>query len=100
MKKDSKLNVPLTIFRIYFALSPLFSININFTARGSNRGPDYGEDNSLDNEILKISRAPGKIHLNHSWPTVKAAKICTDSVTYSDLNSIEDLVLDRGGAFL
>jgi len=100
MKKESKLNVGLTIFGINFALSPIFGNNLNFNAGDSDRGSDYGEDNNLDNEILKISRIPGKFHLNHSWSDAKAAKICTNSGTYSNPKTIEDLVLNSGGAFL
>ena len=100
MKEKSKLNVVLTIFGIDFALSPICGNNINFNAGDSNRGSEYGDYVNLDNEILKVSRVSGKIHLSYSYSVAKAAKICTDSGTYSNPNSIEDLVLNRGGAFL
>lgn len=100
MKEKSKLNVVLTIFGIDFALSPICGNNINFNAGGSNRGLEYGDNINLDNAILKTSRASGTIHLNHSWFTTKAARICTDSGVYSDPNVIEDLVIDGGGGFL
>jgi len=97
MKEKSKLNVVLTIFGINFALSPMCDNIINFNAGGSNRGLEYGDDINLDNEILKISRTSGKIHLTHSWFAAKATRICTDSGAYSDSNVIEDLVINGGG---
>ncbi len=100
MKKDSEFNLALTIFGINFAISPIFSINIDSNAGDSDIGSDYGEDNNLEKEILKIPRRPRNFHLNHSWSNAKAAKICTNSGTYSNPNTIEDLVLNRGGAFL
>jgi len=88
----SKIIILITV-GILFALTPTITDNYSFT-------PGNSDDNSLDNENLKLSKISGKISINGNsgWANAKIAEICTGNGTSSEPYVIEDLEIDGGGS--
>jgi len=101
MKSKSKLKILILIaLGIFFALSPMITVNFSFITGNSNKYLEYSDDINLDNKNLKILAVSEKIHIinNSGWVAFKNAGNCTGEGTYSDPYVIEDLVIDGGGS--
>ncbi len=101
MKSKSKLKILILIaLGIFFALSPMITVNFSFIIGNSNKYLEYSDDINLDNKNLKISAVSERIHIinNSGWVAFKNAGNCTGEGTYSDPYVIEDLEINGGGS--
>ncbi len=95
MKSNAKIKIVILIaLGLVFALSTIFTSNLNFNTANSNKITEYSDDINAINEDLKISKISGRIHIKKNWTDAKAAGICTGDGTYSAPYIIENLEID------
>ncbi|MFX1479626.1 MAG: hypothetical protein ACFFCI_16005, partial [Promethearchaeota archaeon] len=75
---------------IIFTLPSFIFINTNIFTKNV-------EYTNSPNEIIKITKVSGKIHISNNWSDAKIAGICTGSGNFSDPYIIEDLIIDARG---
>jgi len=98
LKSNPKIEVIISItIGILLVLSPLINNVLSFYTGKSDKNTEYWDNINLDNKNLKLSKVPGRIHIDNNWSDAKTTGICTGSGTYSDPYVIVDLEIDGGG---
>ena len=77
----------------FFIFPLVCSINFNRNVNTSFKR----DDNTIDDQYLRISAMKAKIYIKNNWSATKDAGTCTGEGTYFNPYVIEDLVIDAEG---
>ena len=94
MKSRTRIRIMTFVVLSSFLVFPLvcsinFNRNVNILFRR--------DDNTIDDQYLRISAMKAKIYIKNNWSAAKDAGTCTGVGTYSNPYVIEDLVIDADG---